>query len=240
MAPAPSRRGACATCWGSPTGPHPRPVRSGDARRRAGRLLRAARPVRFRRRPVGGAVGPRRLHASGDPAEDRAGGGAGPVAERDRARPRRRFRRRGCRCGRCRGPGRSCSRRSPRCRPPPRPLAAAEMALVRLAYAADLPTPDEALRSSGPTRSPPGAGGRRTGSTSPLRSAAPPCRPVCRQRRRRTWRRPPPRIRPANGAAAGRSTGRSTLAGGASSPRPGAGRSAPVVQAGAVAPPGRA
>jgi DNA polymerase III subunit gamma/tau len=29
----------------------------------------------------------------------------------------------------------------------PRPLAAAEMALVRLAYAADLPTPDEALRA---------------------------------------------------------------------------------------------
>src|SRR5215208_2053823 len=29
----------------------------------------------------------------------------------------------------------------------PRPLAAAEMVLVRLAYAADLPTPDEALRA---------------------------------------------------------------------------------------------
>ena len=29
----------------------------------------------------------------------------------------------------------------------PRPLAAADMVLVRLAYAADLPTPDEALRS---------------------------------------------------------------------------------------------
>ena len=32
----------------------------------------------------------------------------------------------------------------------PRPLAAADMILVRLAYAADLPTPDEALRRLGP------------------------------------------------------------------------------------------
>ena len=32
-----------------------------------------------------------------------------------------------------------------------RPLAAAEMVLVRIAYAADLPTPDEAIRSLGDT-----------------------------------------------------------------------------------------
>jgi DNA polymerase-3 subunit gamma/tau len=44
----------------------------------------------------------------------------------------------------------------------PRPLAAAEMALVRIAYAADLPTPDEVMRSLGDGKSPgarPGNGG---------------------------------------------------------------------------------
>ena len=51
----------------------------------------------------------------------------------------------------------------------PRPLAAADMILVRLAYAADLPTPDEALRRlstgspnaapSAPAREPVSAGG---------------------------------------------------------------------------------
>jgi DNA polymerase-3 subunit gamma/tau len=35
----------------------------------------------------------------------------------------------------------------------PRPLAAAEMALVRIAYAADLPTPDEVMRSLGEEKS---------------------------------------------------------------------------------------
>ncbi len=35
----------------------------------------------------------------------------------------------------------------------PRPLAAAEMALVRIAYAADLPTPDEVMRSLGDDKS---------------------------------------------------------------------------------------
>ncbi len=39
-----------------------------------------------------------------------------------------------------------CSRRSPRCNRPPAAGSGAEMAIVRLAYAADLPTPDEALR----------------------------------------------------------------------------------------------
>jgi DNA polymerase-3 subunit gamma/tau len=44
----------------------------------------------------------------------------------------------------------------------PRPLAAAEMALVRIAYAADLPTPDEVMRSLGEEKSSgarPGNGG---------------------------------------------------------------------------------
>jgi DNA polymerase-3 subunit gamma/tau len=60
-----------------------------------------------------------------------------------------------------------------------RPLAAAEMALVRLAYAADLPTPDEALRSlregaqSSPRISPP-AGGGSAGAGQPAPSAPAP------------------------------------------------------------------
>uniref|UniRef100_UPI00378421C0 DNA polymerase III subunit gamma/tau n=1 Tax=Methylocella sp. TaxID=1978226 RepID=UPI00378421C0 len=49
----------------------------------------------------------------------------------------------------------------------PRPLAAAEMALVRLAYAADLPTPDEALRRLAAGEAPVGA------QASPPRAAPP-------------------------------------------------------------------
>jgi DNA polymerase III subunit gamma/tau len=51
-----------------------------------------------------------------------------------------------------------------------RPLAAAEMALVRIAYAADLPTPDEVIRSLGDIR------GNGTGSNSAARSEQPPPR----------------------------------------------------------------
>jgi DNA polymerase-3 subunit gamma/tau len=78
-----------------------------------------------------------------------------------------------------------------------RPIAAAEMILVRIAYAADLPTPDEVVRSldgtrgngSGPTpsglaprpempsRSEPPRGGMTRG---PLASAAPRSEPVAR------------------------------------------------------------
>ena len=60
-----------------------------------------------------------------------------------------------------------------------RPLAAAEMILVRIAYAADLPTPDEAIRSlgesargNGATRTPAGQASPRT--EMPVRSEAPP------------------------------------------------------------------
>jgi len=65
----------------------------------------------------------------------------------------------------------------------PRPLASAEMALIRLAFAADLPTPEDALRQlaesgeaapryapAGPARSPPSGGG----GASALRATAPP------------------------------------------------------------------
>ena len=55
----------------------------------------------------------------------------------------------------------------------PRPLAAADMVLVRLAYAADLPTPDEALRrlADGPAAGPP-AGTRGTPSPGARREMA--------------------------------------------------------------------
>ena len=51
----------------------------------------------------------------------------------------------------------------------PRPLAAAEMALVRIAYAADLPTPDEVMRSLGEGKS---SAARPTNGGAPA-SAAP-------------------------------------------------------------------
>ena len=60
-----------------------------------------------------------------------------------------------------------------------RPLAAAEMALVRLAYAADLPTPDEALRRlrdeapGAPETPPSGALRPLPGGRAPVASAAP-------------------------------------------------------------------
>ena len=74
----------------------------------------------------------------------------------------------------------------------PRPLASAEMALIRLAYASDLPTPEEAIRklsqaTEGPRHAPPlpsGGGGPRASMRlaarkrlrlpPPLRASAPP------------------------------------------------------------------
>ena len=57
-----------------------------------------------------------------------------------------------------------------------RPIDAAEMVLVRIAYAADLPTPDEVIRSLGDTR-----GGN---------GASPPCPPLqAREQRQRAARR---------------------------------------------------
>ena len=74
----------------------------------------------------------------------------------------------------------------------PKPLAAAEMVLVRIAYAADLPAPEEVIRSLGegsdtPARTPSGNGGasvsggsssrpplqQARGSPAPMRSPAP-------------------------------------------------------------------
>ncbi len=53
-----------------------------------------------------------------------------------------------------------------------RPVDAAEMVLVRIAYAADLPTPDEVIRSLGDTRG--GNGAAKTQAASAAPAAAPP------------------------------------------------------------------
>lgn len=68
----------------------------------------------------------------------------------------------------------------------PKPLAAAEMALVRFAHAADLPTPDEALRALRDSDSPGGGGysipssssGQGAQAAFPSPASAPPPRPV--------------------------------------------------------------
>ncbi|MCW6510457.1 DNA polymerase III subunit gamma/tau [Lichenifustis flavocetrariae] len=82
----------------------------------------------------------------------------------------------------------------------PRPLAAAEMVLVRLAFAADLPTPDEALRqlASAPAEAGPpaikgpaptyGGGGARSGmATAALPRVAPPAPTTSSQPRARSF-----------------------------------------------------
>ena len=127
--------------------PRDRPLRGGDARRRRGGAARSCATSTIPGAdPAGRAHRPRRVHPSRDAAQDRARrggrGDASPKSERVR--------------------GQACAtlpmrvllarladavaRASSRCSPRPSPLAAAEMVLVRLAYAADLPTPDEALR----------------------------------------------------------------------------------------------
>jgi DNA polymerase III subunit gamma/tau len=72
----------------------------------------------------------------------------------------------------------------------PRPVASAEMALIRLAYASDLPTPEEAIRkltqaSDGPRQAPPlpsGGGGPRASmrlaATEPAPTASAPAPPA--------------------------------------------------------------
>ena len=74
----------------------------------------------------------------------------------------------------------------------PRPLAAAEMALVRLAYAADLPTPDEALRQ--------------------LKAEALPAAPAGERRRHPTARPPLPPIPDLRGGSATAARGRGAAA----------------------------
>ena len=110
-----------------------------------------------------------------------------------------------CRCGCCRAPGRCCSRASPEVKDAPRPIAAAEMVLVRIAYAADLPPPDEVDPQA--DRCPPSARARRArcrasspatsaASARALRSRAARATSPSVSRRRATARRRSPRSEP--------------------------------------------
>ncbi len=66
-----------------------------------------------------------------------------------------------------------------------RPIAAAEMVLVRIAYAADLPTPDEAIRTldqGGAPARPQGNGGKAATSAAPAPNAGVPAAPRYEQR----------------------------------------------------------
>ena len=114
----------------------------------AGGAERAARPIRLRRRSGGGAVRPRRVHAFRHAREGRAGG-----RRRSRRWPR----------PSARAAARFAAALSMRVlsrtwqmllkgiaevQEAGKPLAAAEMVLVRIAYAADLPTPDEVIRDT--------------------------------------------------------------------------------------------
>ena len=141
-------RRTCATCWVSPTAPASstcsKSLMKGDV---AAALEGAARAVRHRRRSVGGAGRPRRVHPFRHPREDRAGGGRRHLAGRGRAHARPRARRRAVDARAVAHLADAAQGHRARCRRAGRPLAAAEMVLVRIAYVADLPTPDEAIRS---------------------------------------------------------------------------------------------
>ena len=108
------------------------------------RARRAARAIRHRCRSRGGADRSRRVHQFRHPREGRAGGRRRPRADRGRARVD------ACWLEKLsmrvsRAPGRCCQGIA-EVGEAGRLLAAAEMVLVRIAYAADLPTPDEVVR----------------------------------------------------------------------------------------------
>ena len=140
-------------------------------------LGRAARPIRFRRRSGGGADRSRRVHPFRDAREDRCR--RSPTISRS-PKPSARAgapSRRSSRCACSRAPGRCCSRASPKCRSAGKPLAAAEMVLVRIAYAADLPTPDEVIRdiqSNGAASPAPSAMAARPRAARPRRASIAP------------------------------------------------------------------
>ncbi len=118
-------------------------VLKGDA---GGALTAARRAQPRRRRARPGDRRSRRCRACRHPGQGRRRGQRRSRRERGRARPRRRSRRSACRCRRWRAPGRCCSRAMRRCGAARARSAAADMVLVRLAYAADLPPPGELAR----------------------------------------------------------------------------------------------
>ena len=124
---------------------HHRSVRGADAGRCRGGAEGTARAIRHRRRSGGGAGRSRRVHPFRHPREDRAGGRRRHLAVGGRAHARPRFRGEAVHA---RAVARLADaaqghRRGAGARPA---VAAAEMVLVRIAYAADLPTPDEVVR----------------------------------------------------------------------------------------------
>ena len=146
--------------------------------------------IRHRRRSRGGAGRSRRVHAFRHPREGRAGGRRrSALIEVERTRGR--------------GFAEKLSMRVlsrtwqmllkgiAEVQDAGRPLAAAEMVLVRIAYAADLPTPDEVIRSLEAAAP---AGARSGGGVSVRRRA--PRGVACALRARRAYRR----VEPSRGA----------------------------------------
>ena len=138
-----ARRGRAADA--RPCRPHPgdRPVRSADARRYRRGAQGIARPIRLRRRSGDGARRSRRIHPFRHPGQNRAGAGRRRFADRSRAHaaaaalPTKLSMRVLARTWQMLLKGIAEVEAAGR------PIDAAEMVLVRIAYAADLPTPDE-------------------------------------------------------------------------------------------------
>ena len=170
-----------------------------DARRSAARAGRSARAIRCRRRSGDGARRSCRVHAFRHPREDRAGIGRRCFADRSRAHARARVCRKAL-DARAGAHLADAAQGLEEVAAAGRPLAAAEMVLVRIAYAADLPTPDEVIRSLGDTcarqrrrrsiRRPGVAARRHAGADgSALRNAARRHRARRSPQRRSNWRR---------------------------------------------------
>ena len=104
--------------------------------------------------------------------------------QRDRAAARRRDGRASCRSGQLTRAWQILLKGVEDVKDSPRPLASAEMALIRLAFAADLPTPEDALRKLAEA-------GEAPPRLAPVGAAAPSPSPPRRVRRRRARARRP-------------------------------------------------
>ena len=116
------------------------------ARRHRQGARRIARPIRLGRRSGGGAVRSRRVHAFRDAGEGAAGGRRRRLARGDRAHARRARSRQPLSMRVLSRTWQMLFKGLAEVQEAGKPLAAAEMVLVRIAYAADLPTPDEVIR----------------------------------------------------------------------------------------------
>ena len=171
-----------------------RSVRSVDARR-----SRRARSHELREQydagadPGDGACRSRRVHAFRHPREDRAGAGRRCLADRgERTRGRAFAEKLSMRV--LARTWQMLLKGIEEVAAAGRPLAAAEMVLVRIAYAADLPTPDEVIRSLGDA-----ARGNGSGAAAAAGIAA---APACRRARKRRAAQCAPHWRPRAALAA--------------------------------------